>query len=84
MNFELLQNLLPLALALGLAMAVPAAIALAAWIFALIHQDPQATLQLFALGVAFGWVRWRSGAWEGAFCSHFLWNLSTFLFVSLA
>ena len=65
-------------------MGTAAAIAMSAWVFALIHVDPQALLQLFALGVAFGWVRWRAGGWESSYVSHLLWNFSTFLLVSLA
>lgn len=62
----------------------PAAIGISAVIFALIHVDPQAALQLFALGAVFGWVRCRSGRWEASWVSHILWNLSTFLLICLA
>ena len=51
-----------------------------ALIFALVHIDPKALLQLFGLGLLFNWAHW-GGGFPAAVLAHALWNSTVAVFL---
>lgn len=69
-----LQGAIGSALKEKVSYAQPAAIAITAAIFALIHFQPLAIPPLFVAGCAFGWVRWKTGSLALPIVAHMLLN----------